>query len=80
MRFRPWKALRFGTCPALWHRPLRRELPLAADNHHVLLLNITGDQSFDTAFGGGGRLEIWIRDTDLRAARFGSIVSFIRST
>lgn len=59
---------------------LHRELPLAADNHHVLLLNITGDHSFDTVFGDGGRLEIWIRDTDLRAARFDSIVSFTRST
>lgn len=59
---------------------LRRELPLAVDDHHVLLLNITGDYSFDTVFGADGRLEIWIRDTDLRAARFDSVVSFIRST
>jgi uncharacterized protein YwqG len=44
------------------------------------MLNITGEHSFDSVFGDGGRLEIWIRDTDLRAARFKSVVSFIRST
>ena len=59
---------------------LNRELPLVGDDRHVLMLNITGEHSFDSVFGDGGRLEIWIRDTDLRAARFESVVSFIRST
>ena len=59
---------------------LKRELPLVGDDRHVLMLNITGEHSFDSVFGDGGRLEIWIRDTDLRAARFESVVSFIRST
>ncbi|GHD43384.1 DUF1963 domain-containing protein [Mycetocola manganoxydans] len=59
---------------------LNRELPLARDDQHILLLNITGEHSFDTVFGDCGRLEIWIRDSDLRAARFNSVVSFIRST
>lgn len=59
---------------------LNRELPLSGDDRHVLLLNIAGEHGFDSVFGDGGRLEIWIRDTDLRAARFESVVSFIRST
>lgn len=59
---------------------LQRDLPLAAGDRHVLFLNIAGEHSFDTVFGDSGRLEIWMRDSDLRAARFEEVVSFIRST
>lgn len=58
---------------------LYRDLPLATGDQHVLLLNIAGEHSFDTLFGDSGRLEIWMRDSDLRAARFDNAVSFIRS-
>lgn len=59
---------------------LHRDLPLTGDDHHVLFLSIAGEHSFDTVFGDCGRLEIWMRDSDLRAAQFDNVVSFIRST
>jgi len=59
---------------------LRERLPLvdAADDH-VLLFNVASDFSFDSIFGDIGRLEVWIRRSDLTALRFDQVFSLMRS-
>jgi hypothetical protein len=60
---------------------LNERLPLTApDDEHLLLLEVAADHTFDLVFGDGGRLEIWIRSSDLASARFDDVVSFIRSS
>ncbi|CAL4861117.1 hypothetical protein MMM2322_02802 [Microbacterium sp. MM2322] len=58
---------------------LKKELPLSGDDRHVLLFNLASDRQFDGVFGDGGRLEVWMRRTDLAEARFSEVVSFLRS-
>lgn len=60
---------------------LDRTLPLeSAEDRHVLLLNLASDVDFDGVFGDVGRLEIWIRASDLAAARFDNLASFWKMT
>ncbi|MFP3713883.1 DUF1963 domain-containing protein [Puerhibacterium sp. TATVAM-FAB25] len=60
---------------------LSERLPLTVpEDEHLLLLEVAADHTFDLVFGDGGRLEIWIRSSDLAAARFDDVVSFIRSS
>lgn len=60
---------------------LDESLPLRSDeDRHVLLLNLASDADFDRVFGDLGRLEIWIRASDLAAARFVDVVSFLKMT
>lgn len=59
---------------------LHERLPLAGTHDtHLLLLNIAADHTYDSVFGDDGRLEIWIRASDVRQARFDKVVSFLRS-
>ncbi len=57
----------------------RLPLPDAADEH-VLLFNVASEFSLDSVFGEGGRLEVWIRRSDLVALRFDEVFSFIRTS
>lgn len=60
---------------------LAKDLPLSAsDDHHVLLFDVSSDTVLDGIFGDSGRLEIWVRASDLAASNFSHVVSFIRST
>ncbi|HMR50220.1 MAG TPA: DUF1963 domain-containing protein [Arachnia sp.] len=60
---------------------LASRLPLAdAEDEHVLLFNVTSEFSYDGVFGDAGRLEIWMRRSDLRALRFDDVVSLIHSS
>jgi hypothetical protein len=60
---------------------LTERLPLAdSGDEHVLLFNVTSGFSFDSVFGGAGRLELWIRRSDLSALRFDHVVSFLHSS
>lgn len=60
---------------------LARDLPLrASDDHQVLLFDVSSDTILDGIFGDSGRLEIWVRASDLAASDFSHVVSFIRST
>jgi hypothetical protein len=60
---------------------LNERLPLTVpEDEYLLLLEVAADHTFDLVFGDGGRLEIWIRSSDLAAARFDDVVSFIRSS
>ncbi|RLP75556.1 DUF1963 domain-containing protein [Mycetocola tolaasinivorans] len=59
---------------------LSARLPLAHPNdEHVLLITLPGEPVFEGVFGDGGHLEIWMRQSDLEAAHFDNVVSFIRS-
>lgn len=59
---------------------LHRVLPLEVSlDSHMLFVEIAGDHTFDSVFGDDGRLEIWIRESDLVRQRYSEIVSFIRS-
>ncbi len=64
-----------------WEREVLTErLPLhEPSDEHVLLLNVASDFAFRGVFGDGGRLEVWIRRTDLAARRFDQVVSFMHS-
>lgn len=60
---------------------LARDLPLRDEqDRHVLFLTVAADRTFDTVFGDCGRLEYWLRASDLARARFADVVTFIRST
>jgi len=60
---------------------LARDLPLGALNdRHVLLLDVSSDTVLGGIFGDDGRLEIWIRASDLASRDFSHVVSFIRSS
>jgi hypothetical protein len=66
------------------HRPLpehiellRERLPLASPRDaHVLLFDVSSEFALDNVFGDPGRLEIWIRRSDLNTAQFDDVVSF----
>ncbi|ALJ21525.1 DUF1963 domain-containing protein [Microbacterium sp. No. 7] len=59
---------------------LRQELPLEdALDEHVLLIELAGVQALEDAFGDEGRLQVWMRRSDLHARRFDRIVSFLMS-
>lgn len=58
---------------------LARELPLTGPSDtHVLLIEVAGDRVFDCGLGEDGRLEIWIRASDLAQHDYSRLVSFIR--
>jgi hypothetical protein len=60
---------------------LARDLPLVTpDDRHLLLFDISSDTILEDVFGADGRLEIWIRASDVTAQDFSHVVSFIRST
>ena len=57
------------------------QLPLESDDdRHVLLFNVASEADFNGVFGDEGRLEIWMRASDLAARRFDDVVSFWRMT
>lgn len=58
---------------------LEKELPLSGDDRHLLLFNLASDHQFDGVFGDAGRLEVWLRGSDLAKAQFSEVVSFLRS-
>ncbi|HMR48579.1 MAG TPA: DUF1963 domain-containing protein [Arachnia sp.] len=61
---------------------LELRLPLRGpDDGHLLLLSLAGVGALVEVFGIGddGWLQVWMRRSDLAAARFDDIVSFIRS-
>lgn len=59
---------------------LDQHLPLTATgDEHRLLFQVASDTVFDHVFGDLGRLQVWIRDSDLRSCRFDDVVSFVRS-
>lgn len=59
---------------------LSARLPLAGPgDEHVLLFDVAGDPAFNGVFGDDGRLEIWMRKSDLVESRFGEVESIIRS-
>jgi len=59
---------------------LVRDLPLGtANDRHILLLDVSSDTVLEGIVGDVGRLEIWIRASDLAASDFSHVVSFIRS-
>jgi hypothetical protein len=60
---------------------LHRDLPLRDDeDRHRLFLTVAADRTFDQVFGDCGRLEFWLRASDLARGRFDDVVTFIRST
>jgi len=60
---------------------LDQQLPLTSPgDRHVLLFNLSSDSEYDQVFGDEGRLEIWLRASDLTKARFDDVVSFWRLT
>lgn len=60
---------------------LQKKLPLAGpDDYHLLFLQVSSLGVLDECFGDSGFLEIWLRESDLRAGRFEHVVSFIRAT
>jgi hypothetical protein len=60
---------------------LVRDLPLGTPNdRHILLLDVSSDTALEGIFGDDGRLEVWIRASDLAASDFSHVVSFIRSS
>ena len=59
---------------------LNQQLPLTATgDEHRILFEVASDTVFDHVFGDSGRLQVWIRDSDLRSCRFDDVVSFVRS-
>lgn len=55
-------------------------LPLVdGDDRHLLLLEVAADHTFDMVFGDGGRLEYWLRRSDVASGRFVDLVTVIRS-
>jgi len=60
---------------------LNTALPLIEpDDRHVLLFTLASDQQFDGVFGDEGRLEIWLRRSDIGRRDFSAPVSFLRNT
>jgi Domain of unknown function (DUF1963) len=58
---------------------LTARLPLQDPaDEHVLLFNVASEFTLDSVFGEGGRLEVWIRRSDLVALRFDEVFSLIR--
>ena len=62
------------------HEILEQVLPLSApDDHYVLLLSVESWTYFNGWFGDAGTFEVWMRRTDLAAARFGSVWGMVRN-
>lgn len=60
---------------------LNTVLPLTEpDDRHVLLFTLASDMQFDGVFGDEGRLEIWLRRSDISRKDFSTPVSFLRNT
>lgn len=61
------------------HEVLRRVRPLMADDDYVLLLSVESWTFFDGWFGDAGNFEVWMRASDLGAARFDRAWCMIRT-
>jgi len=60
---------------------LNTVLPLTEPgDRHILLFTLASDQQFEGVFGDEGRLEIWLRRTDIGRRDFSAPVSFLRNT
>ena len=58
-----------------------KELPLSdSADHHRLLFNLASKRQYDEVFGEEGRLEIWIRRSDLMGKDFEHAVSSLHNT
>jgi len=60
---------------------LEATLPLSGDgDEHVLLLTVRSEFALDSVYGDGGILEIWMRRSDLKRARFDAIFCLSRTS
>jgi hypothetical protein len=60
---------------------LDKEIPLTDNaDRHILLFNLASERQYDQVFGDEGRLEIWIRRSDLLKKKFEHVVSFLHNT
>jgi hypothetical protein len=59
---------------------LHQKLPLRGErDRHVLLLNIAEGWTLRDLLGDDGRLEFWMRASDISRSQFDEAVTFLRS-
>lgn len=58
---------------------LHARLPLrTSDDSHVLFIEVTAGRTFSELLGDDGRVQVWLRQSDAKACRYGDVVSFLK--